>query len=97
MKPYLLIDVGVEGINKIVAYSYRAKKIIKIRDKAIKKEIIEYMKREKWICKQFGWDRMGKTVKRISDKFCVQQWNGKKFDCECKKLGIKIEEKILYF
>ena len=74
----------------------KVKKIKKIRDKAIKKAIVEYMKRKKRMGKDFGWNDRGETDTEIAGKFCVQHWSGKEFDCECKKLGIKIE-KILYF
>lgn len=102
IKPYLVLRVGFEGIDKIIAFSLRAKKARKYFYLGINNAILADREREKKINNEFGWaeltkEQLGLRDEEITKRFCIQQWNGKKFDCECLKLGVKKKEEGVVF
>lgn len=90
-EPFLIIKVGFEGIDKLAWLTGNPDDAIKEREKAIKREIAQANKD----CKKTKVRRIF-TDKEISDRFCIQKWNGKKFNCVCKDLGLKVHEEMFY-
>lgn len=99
-RPYLLIRVGYEGIDRIACLSYKKKKILWMMEYSIQKAIRNYLRRKVRMAKE-GWsvpseEEVNHEIVSIRDRFCIQQWDGKHFNCECKKLGIITSEAIYY-
>jgi len=90
-EPFLIIKVGFEGIDKLAWLAGNPDEAIKEREKAIKRDIAQANKD----CKITKTKRVF-TDKEISDRYCIQKWNGKKFNCVCKDLGLKIHEEMFY-
>lgn len=88
---YLVSKVGFEGIEKLIYLTKDPKKAIEIREKAIKVDIEEANLR----CKNTGFKRIFDD-NHLANKICIEKWDGKKFGCVHKKLGIKINKEVLY-
>lgn len=92
---FLLIELGYEGIKRIIFPSQNKKEILLERKKAIEKKFKEEKDHLEWIRKDFPHfePREDTDKQKIADRFCVMRWEETEFECVCKELGIKQKNK----
>jgi hypothetical protein len=91
---YLLIETGDEGIEDLCYLSDSSVVILDKRKEFIAKKISLEAELWKNESPEFREERMP-SEERISDYFCVQQWDGEKFNCACSKLGVSPSSQML--
>lgn len=85
---YLLIETGHEGIEALCSLSADKSTILQERKKFIAKKIKS--EKELWKNERPALKRKMMPSKRaVADFFCVQHWDGEKFECVCAKLNVK--------
>ena len=93
MKAYLIIETGYEGIESLCWLTESKEEAISKREEFIDKKMEE--DREMWEEWQKNpelaeIDRPLKKREDVANFFCIQEWNGKEFECVCRDLGVKI-------
>lgn len=95
---YLIIETGYEGIQTLCYLTLDKTdavfKLKEFQDKKVEAERkLQKEMNEHWI-KEGRPELVDKTrftkrrIQHIKDFFCVQKWNGEKFKCVCKELGV---------
>lgn len=88
--PYFILSFIHLALILFVLYS-NTKEKRKKREESIQEAITRLID----INKRLKMDRLF-ADKEIADRFCIQEWDGSKFDCECKDLGVKTSEMVCY-
>jgi hypothetical protein len=96
IKYYILVEVGYEGIDKIVYVTNNKDKIIEKYKEYIKieipKDVLEIYSSDS---KQDKRDREY-WIKDRKERLCIQGFDGKEVKCVCSYCGIKSKRPIYY-
>jgi len=87
---YLIIKTGPEGIDALCYLSDNVEDVLKQRKQIIEEAIKERRRKER----EYKLSRKA-SKQEITNYYCVQKWDGEKFSCCCKELGVAPSQLML--
>jgi hypothetical protein len=85
---YLIIQTGYEGIESLDFLTTKSALAIQKLGHIHEKIENDNERDPEWCLDENNFIAKLHSIQGKKDFYCIQKWNGKKFDCVCSKLGI---------